>query len=68
MYDDKYNFITFTLFTGLLAGFGFEIVIPEPDPIRILDLIFRFKPDPFIKDRIGLSDFQVPFTVLSSMD
>jgi len=53
MYDDKYHFITFTLFAGLLSGFGIEIVIPEPDPLRISDLFFRSKPDPFVKDRIG---------------
>jgi len=61
MYDNKYNFITFTLFLGLLLGFGFEIVLPEPDPIRILSLIFRSKPGPFVKNRIGL---WVPFTIL----
>ena len=31
MYNDKYHFITITLFSGLLSDFGFEIVIPEPD-------------------------------------
>ena len=65
MYDDKYHFITITLFSGLLSGFGFEIVISKPDPIRISVIVFRSKPDPFVKDRIGLSDFWVPFTVLA---
>ena len=56
MYDDKYHFITFTPFSGLLSGFGFEIVIPEPDPIRILGLVFRSEPDLLlVKDQIGLS-------------
>ena len=64
MYDDKYHFIIFTLFSGLLSGFGFEIVTPEPDPIRISGLVFRFQPDPFVKDWIGLSYFWVLFTVL----
>ena len=53
MYDNKYHFIIFTFFSGLLSGFGFEIVISDPDPIRILGLIFRFEPDPFVKDLIG---------------
>ena len=65
MYEDEYHFITFTLFLGLLSGFGFEIVIPEPDPTRISGLILRSKSEPFVKDQIGLSDFWVPFTVIS---
>ena len=64
MYDDKYQFITFTLFSGLLSGFGFEIVISKPDPISISGLVFRSKPDPLVKNRIGFSGFRVPFTVL----
>jgi len=64
MYDDKYHFITFTLFSSLLSGFGFEIVIPEPDPIRISGLIFRSEPDLFVKDLIGFSNFRVLFTIL----
>ena len=67
MYDDKRRCIIFTLFSGLLSGFGFEIVIPAPDPIKISGLIFRSEPDPFIKDRIGLLGFQVPFIVLLLM-
>jgi len=35
MYDGEFHFITFILFSGLLSGFGFESVMPEPDPIRI---------------------------------
>ena len=31
MYDDKYHFITFTYFSGLLSGFRFIMVIPKPD-------------------------------------
>jgi len=62
MYDDKYHFITFTLFSGLLSGFVFEMVIPEPDPIRISDLIFRSEPDPFVNDWIGFLSFRVQFT------
>ena len=36
-----------------VIGFGFEIIIPDPDPIRISDLIFRTESDRFVKDRIG---------------
>ena len=66
MYDDKYRFITFTLFSDLLSGFGFETVIPELDSIRISGLTFRSKPDLFVNDQIELSSFQVPFTVLAT--
>ena len=55
MYDDKYYFITFTFFLSLLSGFGFEIIIFESDPIRILGLVFVFKSDPFVKNWIGFS-------------
>ena len=64
MYDDKYHFITFTLFSGFLSGFRFETIIPKPDPIRISGLVFRSKPDPLVKDHIRFLGFRVPFTVL----
>ena len=51
MYDNKYNFITFTLFSGFLSGFGFEIVIPDPDPIRISGLVLD--PNPTRLQKIG---------------
>ena len=66
MYDDKYHFTTFTLFSDLLSGFEFEMIIPQPDPIRISGLTFRSEVDQFVK--IGLSDFRsdfrLPFTAL----
>ena len=68
MYEDKYHFITFTLFSDLLSCFGFEMIISEPDPIRILGLTFRSEPNSFVNDRIGLSGFRVPFTAPTAMD
>ena len=64
MYDDKYHFITFTLFSGLLSGFGFEIVITEPDPIRILGLVFRSEPRSVSKRADRVIGF--PSTIYSS--
>ena len=64
MYDDKYHFITFTIFSGLLSRFEFEMVIPEPEQIRISGLTFRSEPDSFVNDRLEPSDFRVPFTSL----
>ena len=64
MYDDKYHFKTFNLFSGLLSGFRLEIVIPKPNPIRISGLVFWSKLDSLVKDRIELLSFRVPFTIL----
>ena len=66
MYDDKYHFITFTHFLGVLSGLGFEIVTPEPDPIRIPGLVYSSEPDPLVKNQIGLSGYRVSFTVLNT--
>ena len=55
MYDNKYHFITFTLFSGLLSGFSFEMVIPGPHTIRISGLTFRSDSDLFVNDQIGFS-------------
>ena len=56
MYD-KYYFITFTLFSGMLLGFEFKMIIPEPDPIRISCLTFRSEPDPFVTIGLGYRVF-----------
>ena len=57
MYDDKCHFITFTLFSGFVIEFQFEIVIPKPDLIIISGLTFRSEPNPFVNDRIRFSGF-----------
>ena len=55
MYDGEFHFITFILFLGLLSGFGFESVMPEPDPIGIRVKLFRSKPVKFVNGWIGFS-------------